>query len=230
MTGIREENIPLAKVSCIHYPVQFRKDPNGTQALLNNGSKVNIMNSAYISRLGLRVYRTNIGAQIIDSSTLETFGIVLASFQVEDKLRRIRFFQEIFLLADISTERVLDMFFLTFSNADIQFVEKEPTWRTYNTAKALPTTKRVELIDKKKFAKMALDEKSEAFVVHVASFNLTPEIYLNRAAQIASLLAKEVKIPDEYSDFADVFPEAKALVLPDCNKLNDYAIDREDGK
>ena len=80
MTGIREENIPLTRVLCIHYPVQFQKDPNGTQALLDSGSEVNAMNPAYASRLGLRVHRTDIGAQKIDGSTLETFGMVLASF------------------------------------------------------------------------------------------------------------------------------------------------------
>ena len=113
------EDTSLARVPCIHYPVQFRKDPNGTQALLDSGSEVNAMNPAYASRLGLRVHRNDIGAQKIDGSTLETFGMVLASFQVEDKLGRRRFFQETFLLADISMGVVLDMPFLTFSNADI---------------------------------------------------------------------------------------------------------------
>ena len=120
--------------------------------------------------------------------------------------------------------------FLTLSNADVQFVEKELTWRTYTTAKALPTTKRVELNDKKEFAKMVLDENSETFIVHVASLNLTLGIHPDRAAQIASLLAKKVRIPDEYSDFADVFSEAKALVLSECTELNEFAIDLEDGK
>ena len=72
--------------------------------------------------------------------------------------------------------------FLTLSNADVQFVEKELTWRSYTTAEVLPTTKRVELINKKEFAKVALDEKSETFVVYVASFNLTPGIHPDRAA------------------------------------------------
>ena len=39
---------------------------------------------------------TDVGAQKIDGSTLETFGMVLASFQVEDKLGRAQFFQETF--------------------------------------------------------------------------------------------------------------------------------------
>ena len=77
------------------------------------------MTPAYASRLGLRVQRTNIGAQKIDGSTLKTFGMVLASFQVEDKLGRARFFQKTFLLANISAMVVLSMHFLTLSNANI---------------------------------------------------------------------------------------------------------------
>ena len=95
---------------------------------------------------------------------------------------------------------------------------------------ALSTTKRVELINKKKFAKVALDEKSETFVIHVASLNLTPRIHLDKAAQIASFLAKEVRIPDEYSDFANVISEKKALMLPERTKLSEHAINLEDGK
>ena len=64
---------------------------------------------------------------------------------------------------------VLGIPFLTLSNADIQFAAKELTWRSYTAAEALPTTKRVEFIDKKEFAKAALDEESETFVVHVAA-------------------------------------------------------------
>ena len=50
--------------------------------------------------------------------------------------------------------------FLTLNNANIRFAEKELTWRSYTAAEALPTTKRVELIDKKEFAKAALDRES----------------------------------------------------------------------
>ena len=45
--------------------------------------------------------------------------MVIAGFQVEDKLSRARFFQESFLLAETSMEVILEMPFLTFSNADI---------------------------------------------------------------------------------------------------------------
>ena len=48
--------------------------------LINSGSEVNVMTPADISKLGLRVCRTNVGAQKINSSAFKTFGIVLASF------------------------------------------------------------------------------------------------------------------------------------------------------
>ena len=188
------------------------------------------MNPTYASRLGFRVHRIDIKAWKIDGSTLETFEMVLANFQVEDQLGRIRFFQETFLLADISTEVVLGMLFLTLSNADVQFVEKELTWRTYTTAKSLPTTKRVELINKKEFVKAVLDENSKTFVVYVTSLNLTLGIHPDKAAQIASLLAEEVKIPDEYSNFADIFSETKVLILPERINLNEHTIDLEHNK
>ena len=161
--------------------------------------------------------------------------MVLANFQMEDKLGRARFFQKTFLLADISVEVVLEMPFLTLSNADIQFPEKELTWRSYTTAKALPTTKWVELIDKKEFVKVALDENSETFVVHVAILEaLLSEmtIHPSREAQIAAL--KQDEAPTEgqvkYSDFSDVFSEKDALVLPERTNLNKHAIELEGDK
>ena len=85
----------------------------------------------------------------------------MASFQVEDKLGKAWFFQETFLLANIDVEVVLGILFLTFSNADIQFMEKELIWRSYTTAEALLTTKQVDFINKKEFAKVTLDKNSE---------------------------------------------------------------------
>ena len=50
----------------------------------------------------------------------------------------------------------------------------------YTTAKALLTTKQVEIINKKKCTKVALDENIEVFVIYIISFsfNLT-QIYPN---------------------------------------------------
>ena len=107
----------------------------------------------------------------------------------------------------MSMKVVLGMFFLTFSNANIQFAKKKLTWRTYTIKEALPITRQVKIINQKVFAKTALDENVEAFVVHVSSLGIRITIHLARKAQLALLLAKDVIMPTEYSDFADVFSE-----------------------
>ena len=117
--------------------------------------------------------------------------IVIAGFKVEDKLGRARFFQESFLLAETSMEVVRRMLFLTFSNANIQFAEKELTWRSYTAAEALPNTKRVKLINKNEFAKAVLDKESETFVVHVAALEALlarMAIHFSQKARILALI------------------------------------------
>lgn len=63
-------------------------------------------------------------------------------------------------------EVVLRMLFLSFCKANIQFNAEKLTWRLYTFAKTLPTTRRVKLIDKKKFAKTAFNKNFVTFVLH----------------------------------------------------------------
>ena len=91
--------------------------------MLDSGSKVNAMSPAYVEKLGLKTWKTNIGAQKIDDSALETFGIVIADFQVENKGGRPKFFQKIFLVANTKFKVILGMLFLKLSNADMSFGE-----------------------------------------------------------------------------------------------------------
>ena len=95
--------------------------------MLDSGNEMNAMSSAYAKRLGLKTRKTNVGAQKIDGSTLETFEMVIADFQVENKGGRPRFFQKTFLVADTKFEVVLGMPFLKISNADIAFGEETLT-------------------------------------------------------------------------------------------------------
>ena len=72
---------------------------------------------------------------------------------------------------------------------------------------------------------MALEENIEVFVMHVTSFSLNSiAIHLAKKAQIALLVAKEVKILTKYSDFSDVFLEKRASILPEAIKINQHAI------
>ena len=136
--------------------------------MLDSSSEVNAMSPAYAENLGLKTRKTSVRAQKIDGSALETFEMVIADFQMEDKGGKPRFFQEIFLVADTKFEVVLGMPFFKISNANIVFGEGTLTWKSYTTNEALPTTERVRLFDPKEFVIAALDADSETFVVHVA--------------------------------------------------------------
>ena len=129
-------------------------------------------------------------------------------------------------------EVVIGMPFLTLGNTNIQFAKKEPTWRTYTTEDALPTTWRIGFINKKKFVKAALDKNIEAFVVYVSFLSIRSKmtIYLARKAEIASLLAEKITVPAEYSDFAKIFSKKSAKVFSKCTGINKYTIELKDDK
>ena len=82
-------------------------------------------------------------------------------------------------------------------------------------------------MNRKEFFKRALDENFEAFVMHISSLGLRMTIHLARAAQLPLLLVKKVTMPTEYSDFADVFLEKSANVLPEQTKANKHTIKLE---
>ena len=125
--------------------------------------------------------------------------------------------------------------FLTLSNADIQFAEKELTWRSYTAAEALRTTKQIELTNKKKFAKAELDEKSEIFVVHIAALKTLlagMAIYPSQKAQILAPIQDEAstKVLSKYKDYANVFLFDLAIKLSKNTSINKHVIKLQDGK
>ena len=81
----------------------------------------------------------------------------------------------------------------------------------------------MKIIDKKKIAKMALNENIKTLVIYM-TFLLTIAIYPVRKAQIALLLAKKLKILTKYLKFSDIFSKKKALILLEITELNQYAI------
>ena len=133
----------VVRMPCIYYPVRFQEGQEQVRALLNSSSKVNVLSPAYTRKLGLQTRKTNVKAQKIDGSALETFRMVIADFEMEDKGSRPRFFQETFLVSDTQFEMVLGMPFLKISNANVAFGEKTLTWKFYITNEALPTTEQV---------------------------------------------------------------------------------------
>lgn len=120
--------------------------------------------------------RTRFGTQRIDGSHLETFGMVIAVFRIQNKLRKT------------------GMSSITLSIADLRFAVGELVWRSNRVAEALPMTRRDEIIDRKEFVAVALNKDDETFVVHISAIiEATTKMIIHplRAAQTASLKIKE---------------------------------------
>ena len=77
---------------------------------------------------------------------------------------------------------------------------------------------------------MALDENIETFVMHTSSLGSKMSIHPARKAQLALLLTKKVYVSIKYPDFADVFSEKLANVLPKHTGANKCAIKLEKNK
>ena len=80
----------VVKMPYIYYPVRFQEEQ--VKTLLDNSREVNTMNPNFARKLDFKVWKTNVEAQKIDGSVLEIFGIIIANFQIEDKVNKPRFF------------------------------------------------------------------------------------------------------------------------------------------
>ena len=166
------------------------------QALIDLKSEVNVMHLSFAKQLGFPIRPTNVGAQKIDGTMLDTHRMVVAAFWVVNKANQVRFFEKIFLVANVSLEEVFGMSFLTLRDADVDFLLRDLRWRIYTSKEALATTTRVELVDKKEFAAATLDPEHETYVVHVASLSSAPliasqDVHSFRRPQISGLIAKK---------------------------------------
>ncbi len=94
---------------------------NKTQVLLDLRSKVNTMSQAFILQLSFKIQKTNIGAKKIDGTIWKTHKMVVSTFFVLNKDGKKRFFKKSFLLIKVKLDIVPRMFFLTISNADMNF-------------------------------------------------------------------------------------------------------------
>ena len=79
------------------------------------------MSQVFAQQLGLKIWKTNIGAQKMDNITLETYEIVVFIFSILDMDSRERLFEKSFLFANIHPNVVFGIFFQIINNTDIDF-------------------------------------------------------------------------------------------------------------
>lgn len=102
----------------------------------------------------------------------------------------------------------------------------------FTTVKALPTTKQVELVGRKKFAATALNPNKKIFVVHVAPFSSDPDIYVSCWAQLTLFLTDDtfISIFSKYADFTDGFCLESKAKFPEHIEINNHLINLVDGQ
>lgn len=136
--------------------------------------------------------------------------MVIAFFLVDNTDKRFQFFKKTFLLADISMDIALGIFFLILNNIKVNFTNRKPKQRLYTIFKAFSTIRWIELGKKKKFAAIIMNLNDKTFIVHIiffVNFNLSLQVYPSQRALIASLKSDETLISrfSKYANFADFF-------------------------
>lgn len=135
-------------------------------------------------------------------------------------------------MTNISIGIVLGMPFLSLSDTNIRFTERELKQRRYTILKALLTKKRVELINCKEFAGTALHFIKKAFIVHIALVEVQETVYLSHRAYILSLITNKVpvKISKEYLEYINIFSKKAIEELLKQIQINNYPIDLKEDK
>lgn len=89
--------------------------------------------------------------------------------------------------------------------------------------------RRIELIDKREFAAVALDENAKTFMIYVATLltTLTMQVHPSYQAQVGLLLADKVpiKVSLKDLDYNDVFSFDIAMELSENTSMNEYIIE-----
>ncbi len=79
------------------------------------------MSQTFALQLGLKIRKTNVGAQKINSTTQKTYGMIVSTLSILDQDDRKRIFKKSILLANVIPDLVFGMLFLIISNVDIDF-------------------------------------------------------------------------------------------------------------
>lgn len=82
------------------------------------------MTLKYVIKISFLIQKTDFDVQKIDGLARVIYIMAIAGFSLQHTLKKIQFFEETFLLIDISIEVMLRISLLTFSDANIRFAKK----------------------------------------------------------------------------------------------------------
>lgn len=100
----------------------MHKNNNDVKALIDFNNKIHIITCIYILRLDISIQKTDVKVLKFDRIFFKIFEIVIAIFQIKNKLEYFFFFQKSFLLANTNINLILELLFLFFTNENIIFI------------------------------------------------------------------------------------------------------------
>ena len=121
---ITQTNVPKIRKKSQKTNIDLGNLKNGAQvqALVDSDSKVNAIHPTFAKQLGFSIRPTDVEIQKTDNTILNTHEMVVATFSVVDKANQVKFFEETFLVTNVSPEVVLGMPFVTLSGANVDFL------------------------------------------------------------------------------------------------------------
>lgn len=81
------------------------------------------MHTIYANKIKLSIQKTDVCTKKVDGYVLAIFDIIIEVFLINNKDKKIRFFEKIFLLTNINLDVIFKMLFFTLNNTNIRFLE-----------------------------------------------------------------------------------------------------------
>lgn len=94
-------------------------------ALFDSSSEINAIHLNFAKRQGFSIKTIDIRAQKINDTMLNTYKILVAAFSMINQANQVKFFEKTCLMANVSPEVILKIFFLALSSANIDFLDWE---------------------------------------------------------------------------------------------------------
>lgn len=145
---------------------------------------------------------------------------------MENKVKQFQYFQEIFLLADISLSIVLGISYLTLQYKN-EFCHSKTQLEVSYYCQASIDHQADKADQKKEFVITIFNFEDETFMVHVASISLDQDIYFFCKAQLVLLFTVKIFIVifSKYIDFIDIFFPELIVKLLKYTKMKIQPID-----
>lgn len=89
--------------------LNVKSKSNVFSALANSDTKINIINRMIVKKIKLSLLNMNVGLSAIYGDAIKIYEIYYIEFQQKDKKDHVRYFQDIFLIANINTRIILDI-------------------------------------------------------------------------------------------------------------------------